>query len=428
MARHKFTEQWVRSRVAPPDTRLEYADQALPGFRLRVSGPDVRTFSAVVRTGGRLRRYTIGRHPRWSLAAARQEAMRLMRAADAAAATYAEPIAPTVSPVSTPVPIAAIPIAPAPAVPVLSQASIEHRTDEPAAPPPLTYAAMVDAYEELHLRPNTRSWKNIARDARHPALAHLMDRPAEGIARRELVVALDAIVRAGHPQAAASVHRHAAMAFRWAWDRDMIAANPTERIKRPAPAVERDRVLADAELAAVWQGTFGLQDPYGQLVRLLVLLGQRRTETASMRWGHLVKTADGPEWHIPRSKNGRPHVVPLPPLAIATLARLPHGADDAFVFSTDGGATHFSSYSRRKSELDTAAPGIAPWRFHDLRRTCRSGLARLGVPREICRKIVGHSEGVIDRIYDRYDAMPARRAGLVQWQAHIEGIALVAHS
>ena len=406
MPRHKFTERWIAGRTAPRDTRLEYCDLLLPGLRLRVSGPDVRIFSAVVRADGRLKRHTIGRHPRWTLADARTEAMRLLRGAGV---TLLLPIsAEAAAPLQH---IAAAPAAPAaPAeAPIVA-----------AVPPALTYAAMIDAYEELHLRPNTRSWKSIARDARSPALAHLLERPAAEISRRDIIGVLDALMRAGTPQAAVSVHRHIGMAYRWAWRREMVSSNPVERIQRPAPTVERDRVLSDAELAAVWRATFQLPDPFGQFVRLLALLGQRRTETASMRWSHIVETADGPEWHLPRTKNGKPHTVPLPPLAMATIAALPRPTGDGYVFSTDGGNTHCSSYSKRKSELDVAAgQGVLPWRYHDLRRGCRSGLARLGVPRDICRKIIGHSEGVVDRIYDRFSALPARRSGLTLWQDHI---------
>jgi integrase len=211
-----------------------------------------------------------------------------------------------------------------------------------------------------------------------------------------------------------SVRKYLSMAFRWAADREMIPANPAERIRPPARNVERDRVLTDDELGAVWRATFRIGDPFGPLVRCLVLLGQRRTETASMQWHHIV----GDEWHLPRTKSGRPHIVPLPEIARSTITQLPQHGRDAFVFSSDEGSTYCSGYSKAKAELDRLS-GVHDWQIHDLRRTCRSGLARLGVSIAICRKIIGHSEGVIDRIYDRYDALPERRDGLTRWQDHV---------
>lgn len=69
MARHRFTERWLRSRRAPArGERLEYVDAACPCLWLRVSGRDVRAFSVLAQVDGRLCRHTIGRHPRWSKA------------------------------------------------------------------------------------------------------------------------------------------------------------------------------------------------------------------------------------------------------------------------------------------------------------------------------------------------------------------------
>ncbi|MBJ7441794.1 MAG: site-specific integrase [Sphingopyxis sp.] len=390
MARHKFTDRWIRSRKAPPQGRQEYCDLLVPGLRLRVSGRDVRAFSTVLRLHGQFRRYTIGRHPRWTLAAARGEALRIMRMVDAG-------LEPAVSFASAPPQSMSPPIVEVPPTPI--------------GP---TFAQMVDAYVKLHARPNARSWRNIASGLRHAALEHLQTRPAEQIAKADLVAVLDKMVLAGTPQGANSMRTRLGMVFRWAADRDMIPANPAIGLRMPARATERDRVLTGPELAAVWRATYDVGQPFGALVRMLALLGQRRSETATMRWCHVV----GKEWHIPRTKQGRPHIVPLSDFALSEIQALRPATGDGFVFSTDGGKTHFSGYSKAKAQLDKLSDTDG-WCLHDLRRGCRSSLSRLGVPRHICKKIIGHADGKIDRIYDVFDALDDRRAGLLRHERFV---------
>lgn len=394
MARHKFTDRWIRTRKAPADGRLEYCDLLVPGLRLRVSGHDVRAFSTVLRLHGQLRRYTIGRYPRWTLTEARHEAIRMMRLADIGV-DPGEARARRGATVALPLP-AFLPPAPLPA----------------SAGP--TFAEMVDAYIELHAKPNARSWRHIAAGLRHAALEHLQRMPAGHIAKTDLVAVLDEMIRAGTPQAANSMRTRLSMVFRWAADRDMIPANPAVGIRMPARAVERNRVLTGSELSAVWCATYEVAATFGAFVRLLILLGQRRSETATMRWSHVVDK----EWHIPHTKQGRPHIVPLSDFVLAELRALHPDGPDGFVFSTDSGKTHFSGYSKAKAELDRMS-GVTGWRIHDLRRGCRSSLSRLGVPRHICKKIIGHADGKIDRIYDVFDALEERRAGLLRHEQFV---------
>ena len=69
--------------------------------------------------------------------------------------------------------------------------------------------------------------------------------------------------------------------------RGLIDASPCAGIRAPAPEQSRDRVLDDPELKAVWGVAEGLGVPFGPLVRLLLLTGQRRAEVAEMRWSEI---------------------------------------------------------------------------------------------------------------------------------------------
>src|SRR5262249_24799039 len=153
----------------------------------------------------------------------------------------------------------------------------------------------------------------------------------------------------------------------------------------------RQRVLTDSEIALVWQATQGefrngIESTYpaGPFARLLLLTAVRRSEGAHMTWdeGNL----DDALWVLPRrrTKSGSRHEVPLPPMAVDLLRSLPRFGGGDFVFSTKGGRAPISSFAKFKDIIaaraaELAPPGLANWRFHDLRRTARTNLASLGV-------------------------------------------------
>ncbi|WP_245173987.1 site-specific integrase [Erythrobacter sp. A6_0] len=220
----------------------------------------------------------------------------------------------------------------------------------------------------------------------------------------------------GKPQAAVNLLRYLKMVFNWAVDRDILEVNPCERIRPPAKTVERDRVLSDQEIAAVWDATYQLPSPYGEMYRVFFLTGQRRSEVSTIRWGEIV----GEIWTIPREKvkKDRPHTVPLTKSVqaiLAELARRPRFEDDGYVFSTTGGKSPSSNFAKVKRQLDQLSD-TSGWTIHDIRRTVRSKLAELGVPREVARKVLNHEDGKVDRIYNRHEYLVEKREALEKWE------------
>ena len=147
----------------------------------------------------------------------------------------------------------------------------------------MTYGELVEAYVEKHLKVNARSWRNIRTRLLNPVMATFLKRSASSITRREVIDLCDRMVAAGTPQAAVNHLRYLKMLFNWAAGRDMIDRNPCDGVKPPARAVERDRVLSDTEIVAVWNASFQLQSPYGEMYRTFFLTGQRRSEVSTMR-------------------------------------------------------------------------------------------------------------------------------------------------
>jgi integrase len=94
-----------------------------------------------------------------------------------------------------------------------------------------------------------------------------------------------------------------------------------------------------------------------------------------------------------------------------------------FVFSVAGG-TPFQSFSAAKRELDKLS-GVGDWRLHDLRRTCVSGMARLGIAPHVADKVLNHQTGTISgvaAVYQRHEFLAERKDALERWGAHIEDL------
>jgi integrase len=135
------------------------------------------------------------------------------------------------------------------------------------------------------------------------------------------------------------------------------------------------------------------------------LTAARRTEAAQMASNEVV----GDVWTIPqeRYKTGFELVIPLTPLALASLAQLPKIGKGQFVFTTDG-ERPFSGYSKAKAKFDKAC-GVTGWTLHDLRRTARSLMSRAGVTADIAERCLGHVLGGVRGTYDRHAYFDEKR-------------------
>jgi integrase len=220
------------------------------------------------------------------------------------------------------------------------------------------------------------------------------------------------------PIVANRLHSALGTLFRWAVEQDLISHSPLTGVRAPNKETARDRVLEDAELRAVWQAADRAGYPYGSIVQLLILTGQRRSEVGEMERSELDLGAG--IWTLPRErvKNDRRHEVPLSRQAGALIAGLPH-ISDRYVFSLNA-TTPFAGLSKAKGRLNA---GIPPWTLHDLRRTTASGMAKLGVSLVVIEKVLNHVSGSLAGIvgvYQRHEFAEEKRAALQLWADHVE--------
>jgi integrase len=283
---------------------------------------------------------------------------------------------------------------------------------DPVGPKADSLAAVINdylAYAQKTLRPN--SYRDIQRYLLENWKAYHRT-PVANLKRRDVALGL-ADIEAKHSPIIAHQARAALSAmFNWAIRQGYeIAANPvlgTNQIE----VKSRDRVLTKAELAAIWRQC--KDDDYGRIVRLLILMGQRRDEVGRMQWSEL--DLDRKVWVIPgdRTKNHKEHILPLTDAAIALL---PERWRD-YVF---GPKTGFANWGNSRAKLN----GVDDFRLHDLRRTCATGMAELGVLPHIIEAILnhvsGHKAGVAG-IYNKARYLEEMRAALTKWSQHIEQI------
>jgi integrase len=282
--------------------------------------------------------------------------------------------------------------------------------------PPATLADVTTDYVKLSLNGRVKNWVAVQRMLERPILTDLRAKPVASITRRDVVGVLDTLRLSGTRTEAENMLKQLKALFNWALSRDAVTTNPCNGIRLPRRTVERDRVLSDAEISAVWQAATQLPQPWPGLIRILILTGQRRCEVSGMSWAEI----DDRTWLIARErvKKDRPHAVPLTAMALEVLNDRAVEGRSGFVFSSDGGITSSSNFSKTKAKLD-ALSGVTGWVLHDLRRTVRSKMAELGVPREVARKVLNHEDSVVDRIYNRHEYLAEKREALERWETRL---------
>lgn len=192
-----------------------------------------------------------------------------------------------------------------------------------------------------------------------------------------------------------------------------------------APRVKaRERMLIDDELRSVWHAAGRLNPKPRAFLHLLIMCGVREMEAADIATGE-VDLAAG-RWSLPavRTKSRRALVLPLHPLLLAELEAVwpHHDAGTGWKLLGSVAGSGLRGFSRVKQNLDKLS-GVSAWRFHDLRRSCRSGLSALGVPMETAERALNHVVGSsLVQVYDRHSFTEEVVAALGKWQRHVAAL------
>jgi integrase len=386
MPRIRLTKSAIDALPAS-NSDVVYWDRAHPGFGIKVTPKGRKVFIVLYRTGGagsKLRKYTIGPYGRVTLHQARVAAQKVF----AAKLEGRDPAAEKRQ---------------------ANRRTVADRVED-----------LLEAFIAQHLSVN-RSGDEIARLLRREVGKPWAGKSIHEICKRDVVDVVYAVEQRGAPVAANKTLKSIKTFLRWCVGRAVLNQSPAEGVPLPSKEVSRDRVLDDNELGQIILAARTISGPYGGIVEFLALTGQRREEVAGLQRDELNLAQR--IWTLPKSraKNGMTHIIHLSKPSMAALERT--GQTGPYVFSMTG-SKPFQEFSRAKRRLDQLS-GVSKWRLHDLRRTCVSGMARLGVAPHVADKILNHQAGTIAgvaAVYQRHEFFTERQAALDLWGAHVERV------
>lgn len=399
--RKMLTDTLICAHAPPSQGRAELADARSVGLELRITATGTRTWSFRYRhpLSRKPLRYLIGPYPEISLANAREQAEDLRRA-----------VAKNVDPV-------------------------ERRQTKRVEAPDKTFRHLADRYMAEHARRFKRSADEDERRLKLHILPKWGKRNYDQISRGDVIQLIEEIIAAGTSSLANSVHALVSTIFSFAVNNGLLQGSPCVRLRKRAAENVGRRVLNDAEIVMFWSRILHppVSRPVGLALRLALLTGARAGEVAGMRRAELFKldSATEAEWIIPaeRSKNGRPHLIPLASSAISQIqAALELAlADEEYVFpspSADEAITgHALAVAMRRfaDRLNADTSATKSWKAehptpHDLRRTFATRLSALGIPKEDRDACMNHTRSDVgSRHYDQYERSKEKRAALNLW-------------
>lgn len=393
--RIRFTDAYVRKLALPAGKSDHIAwDPDLPGFGVRLR-PAKASYVVQYRVGTEQRRKGLGDVRKVTVEDARSIARKLFAQVELGIDPDAEAAARK------------------------AEQEADGRTFEKLAE--LYLAAQSARLEEGTLRRNTYiSEERYLRRHCQP----LKKKPVPKITFEEIASLIRTLVKDHGATSAARARGALSSFFGWCMRQGFgVKANPTVGTDNPVYGKEpRDRVLTDDEIRSIWRGC--LDDDFGKIVRLLLLTACRRDEIGGLRWGEVDLLAGVLLLPKERTKSKRPHKLTLPSTAVTIIGSVRRRNSCNTLFG--GGANGFNAWSYNTMALNsriTAGEGkaLAPWRLHDLRRTVRTRLGKLGVLPHVAELVLnhaGHKTG-LGGVYDHHDYQLEITDALRKWEAHL---------
>lgn len=393
MAIKMLTEIGVeRLKPSADGKRLEIWDTILQGLCLRVSEKGVKSWYLIYRmNGGKQRRMLLGHYPIISL----KQARNLAREGKFEISQGNDP---------------------------LMMREQKRKERERIERETITVAQLGEQCVERHWKPNISRWKGMQGVFIHHINPVLGDMSAKDVMKKDVHRLLDKQKNSKNPHTANHCLVALRKAYNWGIERDILTHNPCHAVKKPVPSRSRERFLNDAEIKELWRVCDEeINYPYGPVIKLLLLTGQRCSEIAQLKWHEIDFDAKLIRLSGEKVKNKKSHEVPLSDLALDIFKSV-HRHRGAYIFSSTAGRKAINGFGKTKERFDRYFKPKESWRFHDLRRTAATHMAILGVSREQIKQILNHSDGSVTAVYDRHSYLPEKRKALDLWARHIESI------
>lgn len=295
---------------------------------------------------------------------------------------------------------------------------------------------LIDRYSKQHLQRNNRSGKNVEKLLALHVFPRWGDRELSSITRTDFATLLEEVrlpkhvtlhtksgsysALRGGAGSAAEVRKWVRAMFEFAFDADLLPANPLADFKNRDRVRKRERVLSMDELKIVWDtaGKFG--HPWGHYFQLIMLTGNRRSEWANAEVSWLTMEQSYLEIPAASYKTDKAHVIPLSRQAKAIVSAMPLPKYGPYILSTMEGARPISDFSGAKLKLDAqiavdCPDRLQPWVVHDLRRSMATHMERIGIAPHVIEVCLGHTIKGIAATYRHYSYLTEKSAALQLW-------------
>jgi integrase len=291
----------------------------------------------------------------------------------------------------------------------------------PTAPEALTFRHFCTEYLEWSKQHHSSAWSNTLEKALDKDVLQVWGNKAiQDISRRDAIVLLETIAKRA-PGQTANVHKALSGVFEYAVQRDDLNANPVLRMSKAVPNLKytpKDRVLTEDEIRTIWHS---LDDtPIARALKLILVTAQRPGEVAGLPSTELTIGVGQPLcktcrrcgwWTLPkeRAEKGKgDHMIYLSPTSLELM------------YETEGPI--FDVQRNSLSQLVSRGKkyfGLPAWTPHDLRRTARTFMAKIGVPDEHAEAIINHAKQGMVKVYNKYEYQEEKKAALLKWEAEL---------
>jgi integrase len=387
--RMHFTDRGLKALKPPARPKqVDYFDESLPGFGLRVSYNGRKSWTVLYRCNGVKGRLTLGRLDVLPLVEARERARQAIKEANAG----------------------------------LDPALQRNRDRE--AP---TFAQLADRYIEEYAKPRKRTWQKDRRLLLNNLVPTLGRKKVHLLTRSDLRTELVKVKNRPAPIEANRTFEVVRRMFNWAIEEEILPESPASKLPKPADEKPRDRSLTADELQKLWRALETATPIVRGVFRVMILSAQRRNEVTRMRWVDLDRRDRW--WNIPAelTKTKRPYRIPLTPPMLAIIGEIEGlSLDPDWVFprAAGGGPAPESNVTRPFRALIKSA-GLAHFVAHDLLHTVTSHMTAMGISQFDVGKVRHHTSGdakVMTSRYDHYAYDREKRRTLDLWTARLAEI------
>ncbi len=400
----RLTDSKIKGLIKRPPNKgkppMIFFEAGGQGFGVRIHPTGKATFFLEYRFDERKRNLTIGSYPQVTLRRARDEVVKaLARIEDG------------------------------------TDPGLERKKEKQTDRDAISVKDLAVEYIERHAKPKKKSWKKDQEMLNRDVIPAIGVRKARDIRKRDIVALLDKIVERGTAKQSCGsmanrVRSLVITMFKFAVQRDILDTSPCVYLNVPHKEKARERDLADKEIKALWKGLdrTGLVGSVKLALKFILVTGQRPGEVASAEWSEMDLKEK--YWDLPseKTKNKKPHRIPLSALALDLLKEAKQNAGDSrWLFPSP-----FRKLKDKRiavGSLPHAVQKILPelgvdhFTPHDLRRTATTKMAEAGINRLIVTKILNHTEkGVTGEVYDKYGYYKEKQQALNTWGRKLSSI------